>query len=196
MRCASRLLDAHTPRDASPPTSLNLTISAEKSVSISVKTFFFLFLETTWFWAEKTLEFLRFPRNFVSIFGQTDARTMKIRVKVVCTFLTLSKKPPLFQILATRLVPPPDPWNSRSIANFWLRTWLQHIRIFAVLCLKFLLSPPPKFSGSATAHTHTWSSSRDYISFSFTDLFAVALARRQRNDHTVFESLSPHTCVN
>ena len=28
---------------------------------------------------------------------------MKIRVKVVCTFLTLSKKPPLFQILATRL---------------------------------------------------------------------------------------------
>ena len=29
---------------------------------------------------------------------------MKIRVKVVCTFLTLSKKPPLFQILATRLV--------------------------------------------------------------------------------------------
>ena len=30
-----------------PPTSLNLTISAEKSVSISVKTFFFFFLETT-----------------------------------------------------------------------------------------------------------------------------------------------------
>ena len=30
---------------------------------------------------------------------------MKIRVKVVCTFLTLSKKPPpLFQILATRLI--------------------------------------------------------------------------------------------
>ena len=28
---------------------------------------------------------------------------MKIRVKVVCIFLTLSKKPPLFQILATRL---------------------------------------------------------------------------------------------
>ena len=28
---------------------------------------------------------------------------MKIRVKVVCTFLTLSKKPPLFQILTTRL---------------------------------------------------------------------------------------------
>ena len=36
-------------RAASPPTSLNLTISAEKSLSISVKTFFFFFffLETT-----------------------------------------------------------------------------------------------------------------------------------------------------
>ena len=42
----------------------------EKSVSIPVKTFFF-FLETTCFWAEKTFEFLSFPRNFVSIFGQT-----------------------------------------------------------------------------------------------------------------------------
>ena len=42
-------------------------ISAEKSVSISAKTFFFV-LETTWFWAEKTFEF---PRNFVWIFGQT-----------------------------------------------------------------------------------------------------------------------------
>ena len=34
----------------------------------------------------------------------SDSRTIKIRVKVVCTFLTLSKKPPLFQILATRLI--------------------------------------------------------------------------------------------
>ena len=40
------------------------------------------------------------------------------------------------------------------------------------------------------AYTHTWSSSRDYISFSFTDLFAD-LASRQQNDHTAFESLPP-----
>ena len=33
--------------------------------------FFFFCLETTWFWAEKTFEFPSFPRNFVSIFGQT-----------------------------------------------------------------------------------------------------------------------------
>ena len=44
-----------------PPTSLNLTISAEKSVSISVKTFFFL--ETTWFWAEKSSNFRFRPKN-------------------------------------------------------------------------------------------------------------------------------------
>ena len=34
-------------RDASPPTNLNLTNPAEKSLSILVKTFFFFFLETT-----------------------------------------------------------------------------------------------------------------------------------------------------
>ena len=34
-----------------------------------------------------------------------------------------------------------------------LCAWLQHIRIFEVLCLKFLLTPPPKFSGSATARS-------------------------------------------
>ena len=45
--------------------------------------------------------------------------------------------------------PPSDPQNSRSIAKFWLRAWLQHIQIFEVLRLKFLSSPPPKFSGSA-----------------------------------------------
>ena len=32
--------------------------------------------------------------------------------------------------------------NHRSIANFCLRALLQHIRIFEVLCLKFLSSPP------------------------------------------------------
>ena len=43
----------------------------EKSASISVKTFFFNFFKTTCFWAEKTFEFPSFPRNSVSIFGQT-----------------------------------------------------------------------------------------------------------------------------
>ena len=31
----------------------------------------FFFFETTWFWEEKSFEFPSFPRNFVSIFGQT-----------------------------------------------------------------------------------------------------------------------------
>ena len=43
---------------------------------------------------------------------------MKVRIKVVCTFLTLSKKPPppLFQILATRLPSPPK-WNATNDKN-------------------------------------------------------------------------------
>ena len=75
-----------------PPTSLNLTISAEKLVSTSVKTFFFFF-----FWR------------------------------------------------------PPD-FGRKKRSNFRKISLIlgEDIRIFEVLCLKFLLSPPPKFSGSAT----------------------------------------------
>ena len=49
--------------------------------------------------------FREIPSQFSDKSCDSDSRTMKIRVKVVCTFLTLSKKPPppLFQILATRL---------------------------------------------------------------------------------------------
>ena len=40
---------------------------------------------------------------------ETDSSIMKIRVKVLCTFLTFSKKPPpLFQILAARLMMSPE----------------------------------------------------------------------------------------
>ena len=55
-------------RKTAPPQRFEFLNLAKKSVSISVKTFF---LETTWFWAKKTFEFLSFPRKFVSIFGQT-----------------------------------------------------------------------------------------------------------------------------
>ena len=89
-------------RKTAPPQTFEFPNLAEKSVSISVKTFIFFwrppyfgrkkalnfgfrpknqsqfrwrpflfFLETTIFWAEKTFEFPSFPRNFVSIFGQT-----------------------------------------------------------------------------------------------------------------------------
>ena len=69
-------------------------ILAEKSVLILVKTFFFFFF---WrppdFGRKKRLNF----RGFREIPCETDSRAMKIRVKVVCTFLTLSKKlPPPF----------------------------------------------------------------------------------------------------
>ena len=59
-------------RDASPPTDLNVTNPAEKSVSILVKTFFFFFLETTWFWAKKTFEFPISAEKSVSILVKTS----------------------------------------------------------------------------------------------------------------------------
>ena len=89
-------------------------ISAEKSVSISVKTFCFIFvffLETTWFWAENTFEFPSFPRNFVSILGQTvwnrfknNENSGQVRLHFSHSFKIA---PPLFQILATRLLKSP-----------------------------------------------------------------------------------------
>ena len=86
--------------------TFEFSISAEKSVSILVKTFFFFFWRPPDFRRKKRLNFRGF-RQILSWFSEkpceTDSRTMKIRVKVVCTFLILSKKPPLFQILATRL---------------------------------------------------------------------------------------------
>ena len=81
--------------------ALEFPILAEKSVSILVKTFF---LEITCFWAEKAVEFPNLAEKSVSISRinrpksdkpcDSDSRTMKIWVKVVCSFLTLSKKPP------------------------------------------------------------------------------------------------------
>ena len=89
-----------------PEKSFEFPILAEKFVSISAKTFF---LEITCFWAENPFEFpiLAEISMFCVILNQgSDSRTMKIRVKVACSCLTLSRKPPppFFQILATRLL--------------------------------------------------------------------------------------------
>ena len=70
-------------------------ISAEKSVSISVKPF--LFLEITCFWAEKPFQFPISAEKSVLILDtpfESDSKAMKIRVKVTYSCLTLSKKPP------------------------------------------------------------------------------------------------------
>ena len=72
-----------------PEKSFEFPILAEKFVSVLVKTFF---LEITCFWAEK-------PAEISSISDKpcdSDSSTMKIRVKVACSCLTLSKKPPSF----------------------------------------------------------------------------------------------------
>ena len=88
-----------------PEEPCEFPISAEKSVSISVKTFFFL--EITCIWAKKLFKFPISAEKLVSISDipcESDSRAMKIRVKVAYSCLTLSKMPPpLFQILATHL---------------------------------------------------------------------------------------------
>ena len=75
--------------------SFEFPILAENSDSISVKTFFFWRFPV--FERKKHLNFRAFrelPSQFSNKPCKTDSRTMKIRVEVVCTFLTLSKKPP------------------------------------------------------------------------------------------------------
>ena len=52
------------------------------------------FLEITWFWAEKSFEFPEKQSQFRINFFECDSRAMKIRLKVVYSCLTLSKKPP------------------------------------------------------------------------------------------------------
>ena len=91
---------------------------AEKSVSISVKTIFFW--RPPHFGRKKPLTFWAFREISSDKPCETVSRTMKIWVKVVCTFLTLSKKPP----------PPPPPFS-----KFWLHAWQ---------------SPPASPSGSST----------------------------------------------
>ena len=68
------------------------------------------FLEITCFWAEKAFEFTCFPRNSISIFGQTVWFWFKTNENSGQGRLQFShcfkKAPPFFQILATRLVQP------------------------------------------------------------------------------------------
>ena len=61
-------------KDASPPTNLNLTNPAEKSLPILVKTFFFL--ETTWFWVKKVW-ISAFGRKITLNFGE-DIRIFEV----------------------------------------------------------------------------------------------------------------------
>ena len=101
-----------------PEEPCEFPISAEKSVSISVKTFF---LKITCFWAEKLFEFPIVADKSVSISDkpcESDSRAMEIRVKVAYSCLTLSKKPP--------------PHFFKS----WLRTWSKCYQ-FDLVCLKF-----------------------------------------------------------
>ena len=89
-----------------PEKALEFPILAGKSVSIAVKTFFFFFFETTCFWAEKTLEFPSFreiPYQFSDKLCDSDSRAMKISFALFLLFQK-SPPPPLFQILAMRLV--------------------------------------------------------------------------------------------
>ena len=59
-------------RDASPPTDLNVTNPAEKSVSIMVKTFFFFFWKPPEFGRKKTFEFPISAEKSLSVLVKTS----------------------------------------------------------------------------------------------------------------------------
>ena len=79
---------------------VHVVIRSEKSVSISMKTFFF-FWRSPVFGQTKHLNFRAFREVLSQVSDKpcdSDSRRTKIiRVKVVCSFLTYSKKPPFFK---------------------------------------------------------------------------------------------------
>ena len=87
---------------------LEFPISAEKSASISVKTFF-LGGGTTWFRVEKTFELPSFPRNSVLISGQTVRNWFKNNEN--------SGQGRLYFSHSFKIAPP--------FSKPWLRAWLQ-----------------------------------------------------------------------
>ena len=92
-----------------PEEPCEFSVSAEKSVSISVKTFIYLFFlgGDHLFLGKKTVWISDIRQKTVSISDnprKSDSRSIKIWLKVADSCLSLSKKPrPFFQILATRL---------------------------------------------------------------------------------------------
>ena len=92
---------------------VHVVIRPEKASEFPISVedlFFFIFWRPPVFGRKKRLNFRTFreiPSQFSDKPCDSDSR-MKIRVKVVCTFLTLSKKPP-----------PP-------FSKSWLRAWLQY----------------------------------------------------------------------
>ena len=101
-----------------------------KSLSISVNTFFFVFWRPPDFGRKKRLNFRFRPENH----SQFRWR-------------------PFFLFFGDHLI---LGGKNAWISDFGRKITLnfgEDIRIFEVLCLKFLLSPPPKFSTSATAYS-------------------------------------------
>ena len=119
------------PPDFGRKKPLNFRFRPENHSQFRWRPFFFCFLETTWFWAEKTFEF-----------PISAGKSLSISVK---TFFFLFFGDHL--ILGGK-----NAWISYFGRKITLN-FGEDIRIFEVLCLKFLLSPPPKFSRSATAYS-------------------------------------------
>ena len=91
-------------KKTAPPETFEFRISAEKNTCFWI----FFFLETTWFWAEKTFKFQSFPRNFVWIFGQTVWNWFKNNQN--------SGQGRLHFSLSFKIAPPP-------FSKSWLRAW-------------------------------------------------------------------------
>ena len=84
---------------------LNFRFSPKNQTQFRWRPFFFF--------GDHLFSFREIPSQISDKPCETDSRIMKIRVKFLCTFHTLSKKP----------TPPPPPPFSKS----WLRAWSKHI---------------------------------------------------------------------
>ena len=127
-KSASILNNSAPFRDASPPTDLNVMNPAAKSVSILVKTFFvFFFWRSSDYGRKKRLKFRFRPKNHSQFWWRPFFFFFFLE-----TTWFWAKKTFEFPISA-----------EKTTLNFG-----EDIRIFEVLASN---PPPPKFSGSATA---------------------------------------------
>ena len=105
-----------------------------RKFSLKIGEDLFFFLETTWFWAEKTFEFPRFQRNFVSI---------RESIPWLCEFKPVSLL--LYHVLSAR-------WVNFTCENKYLLSllghknstlfviwlWLVHASLIVIILLKLV----------------------------------------------------------
>ena len=175
-------------RKTAPPQTFEFPISAEKSVSISVKTFFFNFFGDHLIFGGKNVWISELSEKFRLNFRTNRVKLIqeqwKFGSRSFALFSLFQKSPPLFQILATRL-----PWLLHYVhekikwgpevakpLNF---TWVIHLNWLAETELK---GPGPLVVSIllvTVERVHfSWNANRNLVTF--LSLVAFQLGRGRR----------------